>query len=345
MSLLLSILIPVYNSEKYLKKCIDSLLLPFEYRDLYEIIVVNDGSNDNSLSILESYSFKYNFISVFTQSNKGQSSARNFGLRNAKGKYIFFVDSDDFVYTDSLKFLLNICESKNLDILFFKHFYGKEKYLEGKRRRYKIVSVINNPIMTGIEYLSLFDFVNAPWACLFSREFLINSSLFFKEGYYLEDGIYMMEALIKANKVSFINLYVYFYVQRIGSTLHIFTQSHLRKLNDAFVHAIDYMDYLIKSLDIDDKNAVYRCMAHRDSFIISLLFRFLRFTESGDYVMNVLSHFENKGLYPIICSKYLPLKIKLVYWILNNKKIYIALFSTIKYIERYKHKHFYNVHI
>ena len=333
MELLLSIVIPVYNSEKYLKKCLDSLLLPKEYRNLYEIVAVNDGSTDDSLSILESYSSEYKFVRMFNQCNKGQSSARNLGLRMAEGKYIFFVDSDDFVFTDSLKYLVDLCKSITLDLLFFRHFHGEENDLTQKKNKYKITSVANDsPIMTGMAYLSLFDFVNSPCLCLFSRQFLITSSLFFKEGYYLEDGIYMMEALLKAKRVSSIDLYVYFYVQRAGSTMHNFTQSHLRKLNDSFVHAIDYMDYLIRSFAIENENALYRCVAHRDSFIISLLIRFLRYSESADYVRTVLTHFVDVGLYPITYSKFLPLRVKLVYWILNNRRLFEALFSMRKCI-------------
>lgn len=327
MDILLSIIIPVYNSEKYLEKCLNSLLLKEKYKYLYEIIIVNDGSLDDSSSILASYSYKYDFIHVFDQSNKGQASARNLGLKQAKGKYVFFVDSDDFVITNSLEILLDWIIDKDLDILLFCHFAGNIKYLEQKIKEYRIDKIEVNPIITGEQYLSLFDYTNCPWLSFFNRKFLIESSLFFQEGYYLEDGIFMMESLLRAKRVSFVDLHVYLYVYRRGSTLRTYTKEHLRKLNESFLHAIDYMDGLIKSGLSVNKNTLCRCMAHRDSFIISLLFRFLRYSEDSYFVNEVMLFLIKKDLYPIHVTEYLPLKVKLLYRVVNNKKIFDMLFS------------------
>ena len=93
--MLISIIVPVYNVENYLKECIDSILRQ-EFRD-YEIILVDDGSKDDSGKICDEYGKKYSFISVIHKKNGGLSDARNFGLKIAKGEYILFIDSDDYI--------------------------------------------------------------------------------------------------------------------------------------------------------------------------------------------------------------------------------------------------------
>lgn len=114
---LVSVIIPVYNVENYLKECLDSVLNQ-TYKNI-EVIVINDGSTDKSLHILEDYSSKFNNIKIIDQENSGQSVARNKGLENAKGKYIYFLDSDDYILPDTLKKLIKKLEMNNLDIIRF----------------------------------------------------------------------------------------------------------------------------------------------------------------------------------------------------------------------------------
>ena len=96
-NLLLSIIIPAYNVEKYIGECLDSLTRQNFNASLYEVIIINDGSTDSTEKIALEYSSKYNYIKVFSQTNQGVSIARNTGLKIATGKYVTFLDSDDFV--------------------------------------------------------------------------------------------------------------------------------------------------------------------------------------------------------------------------------------------------------
>ena len=104
-----SIVIPVYNVEKYLEECIESAIKQ-SLNDI-EIICINDGSTDSSLEILKKYEKKYSNIIVISQENKGLSASRNVGIRKAKGKYIYFLDSDDFIDTNSMELCYKECES------------------------------------------------------------------------------------------------------------------------------------------------------------------------------------------------------------------------------------------
>ncbi len=117
----LSIIIPVYNNEPTIKRCLDSILK--QKTDLnYEVLVVNDGSNDNSLAILEQYSKKNNKITLLRQQNSGVSSARNLGLRHAQGEYIMFVDGDDFLSNDWADTIQNAMENKEADYIIFSNY-------------------------------------------------------------------------------------------------------------------------------------------------------------------------------------------------------------------------------
>ncbi len=114
---MVSVIIPVYNVEPYLRECMDSIVNQ-TLRDI-EIICVNDGSTDGSLSILEEYRANDPRIAVISQDNKGLSAARNRGLSQARGKYIYFVDSDDYVALDTLKDVARLAEDHHVDAAVF----------------------------------------------------------------------------------------------------------------------------------------------------------------------------------------------------------------------------------
>ena len=112
--MMISIIVPVYNSEKYIDRCLDSILNQ-TYKDL-EIVLVNDGSNDQSLKILENYALRDTRIKVVNQENKGVAAARNTGLDNATGDYILYVDSDDWIENNMVERMVEL--SANADIVF-----------------------------------------------------------------------------------------------------------------------------------------------------------------------------------------------------------------------------------
>ena len=118
---LLSIVVPVYNTEKFLSSCLDSLLNQDLTVDEYEIICVNDGSKDGSSEILEKYSEQYSNIRVVTQENQGHAAARNSGMSFAKGKYIWFVDSDDYVDAQCFGFIVQLMDETSADILSIRY--------------------------------------------------------------------------------------------------------------------------------------------------------------------------------------------------------------------------------
>ena len=118
--IILSIIIPVYNVEKYIRKTLESIFESTFPKSEFEVIVVNDGTKDNSISIVNEFAAKFDNLKIINQENQGLSVARNTGLKAARGKYVWFVDSDDWVEYDSLPFLLKHLEHSDKDVLMFK---------------------------------------------------------------------------------------------------------------------------------------------------------------------------------------------------------------------------------
>lgn len=185
----LSVIVPVYNTEEYLKECIDSILN--QTLDLYEVIIVDDGSTDGSLDIINGYVENYSNVHAISQKNCGQGAARNMGLRIAKGEYIYFIDSDDILEKNALEHCYNLAYKNKLDMLIFESdIFGNievenmEQYMF-HRRINRIGEVLNGVDFIEENYYKI-SLLNIPFT-LYLREFLINNRLFFLEQTIYED--------------------------------------------------------------------------------------------------------------------------------------------------------------
>lgn len=232
-----SIIIPVYNTEQYLSRCLNSCLDQDLSSTEYEIIAVNDGSTDGCLELLMDYENRYPNIHVFTQENKRQGAARNLGLKKAKGKYIWFVDSDDRIAPNCLKQILQIAFDS--DILLFPGCWCE-----------------NNGIITYSSYdvphsQSIADgfYRVTPCGYIYRRNFLIEHDLFFLERVVYEDNEFVPKTFFKAQNLSYIENPAYYCLDRISSTTRSFTKD---KCMDLFCVAKKI--YLYKQEFVTDDN-------------------------------------------------------------------------------------------
>ena len=140
---LVTIVLNVYNCEKYVKKCLDSLIKQ-TYKNL-EILIINDGSTDKSLEICEKYQKKDNRIRIITHENCGLSLSRNAGIDNAKGEYIYFIDSDDYIEKDTIEYLYNLCKKYDSKISTCDpiDIYDYNVKVKNKKEKIEIVSSID----------------------------------------------------------------------------------------------------------------------------------------------------------------------------------------------------------
>lgn len=213
---LLSIIIPVYNVEKYIGKCLESCLNQDLPEEAYEIVVVNDGTPDNSMSVVEQFRYRHTNIRIVERENGGLSAARNTGLYVAKGEYIWFVDSDDTIAGNCLGYLLATATGKRLDVLCF----GLSLiFPDGKADVFPINHEESGKVYKGILFLCNVSMPASACIALYRRDFLIDNGLRFIEGILHEDQEFTPRAYSLASRIAYLDRSLYCYYQRGGSIM------------------------------------------------------------------------------------------------------------------------------
>lgn len=208
----LSIIIPVYKTERYLRKCLDSCVQ--QNVSEYEIIIVDDGSPDNSLSIAKEYASSYNNIKIISQSNAGLSAARNAGLNCACGNYVWFVDSDDWIEENCLGRIYSLLKS-GVDILQLQY----RKVYEKDNSNLEIPFYVINGIKNGKEIIRLGGLPAPAQFSIYRTDFLRNKGLKFYEGILHEDSEFKPRATYLANSISSDTDVSYNYLQRESGSI------------------------------------------------------------------------------------------------------------------------------
>lgn len=271
---IVSVIVPVYNVEKYVRECIESLIHQ-TYKEL-EIILINDGSKDNSLDICKEYEKKDNRIKVIDKENQGVSVTRNLGIKKSNGKYIMFIDADDYIEKDTILNMVSAIQKNNSDIVL-----SKVKLLENGtfKETYsyynediEIKDEIKKELISSLFYdnkNSKFSYVGGPFAKLISKEFIINNQIdFYTNLIYGEDLIFSLLLYINSESIYFLNQSNYIYRQNENSTMNKFN-----------INIIKYYINLINNIsDIFEKNNLkYEYGKEFNYFILKQIDKFLEF--------------------------------------------------------------------
>lgn len=200
----ISIIVPIYNAEKYLNKCIKSLIN--QTKENLEFILINDGSTDSSEEIIKSY--QDTRIKYFKNKNQGIGKTRNFGIKKSTGKYIMFLDSDDFLATNACEELFKKAEQDKLDLVI-NNFYRVEE--ETSKQEEVIISKFKNTTLKENKEL-LLEINLAPWNKLYKSELLKNNKIKFVEDLKYEDAPFVIEAMDKAKRIGQVNKCLNYYV-------------------------------------------------------------------------------------------------------------------------------------
>lgn len=236
----LSIIVPVYNAEQYLEKCVNSLLGQ-SYSNI-EVLLINDGSKDNSLAICNKFAEIDKRVRVFTQENSGQSKARNVGLDSATGEFIAFVDSDDWVEKDYFELLVNACIKHDADVscasILRVHQHGQKIRIKyDKEEVYTIaqekVDVARVPDMCYV------------WNKVYKRSFLDKISLRFIEGMFFEDVDFVTRAVYFSNKLVTVPNTYYHYWTNYNSTVKTMRKSD-KKRKDSLISKERVLEFFRK---------------------------------------------------------------------------------------------------
>ena len=245
--MLITIIIPIYNSENHLVRCLDSIYTAKRNFPI-ELILVNDGSTDNSQTICEEYASKHKNINIISQKNEGLSSARNAGLKIAKGEYISFIDSDDTIESNYFSSLLPYIESKYDVINFGYNRIEDEEVIKQTAKN----SVLNrNDIIEIITNSSINKFLWFVWRRIYKRSFLLNHNIFFnKDIKYAEDSVFTLEVLSQLNCLVTIEECLYNYIETQNSlTAQTFKDNLLQKMEIQYIKRLE-----IKFPDIEEKD-------------------------------------------------------------------------------------------
>jgi len=209
----LSIIIPVFNVELYVERCLRSCAEQDISSLEYEIIVINDGTRDKSLEICERIAKEYNNITIISQENKGLSVARNNGFAIATGEYVWFVDSDDWIESNCLSELVDRLYEQNLDALLI----SAANVNNTKTVRYSSRPDLEGKVLSGKELLKSGKWEHCVQFTIYRREFLTINNLFFFPGIFHEDTEFSPRAYYFAERVSIIDRIIYFIYQNPNS--------------------------------------------------------------------------------------------------------------------------------
>lgn len=208
-----SIVVPVYNVEKYLCKCIDSILKQ-TYKN-FELILVDDGSLDDSSKICDDYAKKDTRISVYHKKNGGLSDARNYGIKLCHGDYLILIDGDDYVESDYLEKVNKVLmKDREIDVLKF-----KLNLVDDDGNIIRKENGLNYDGLTNFNELIKLEFFEPAWSYVYNLVFWNGNNFTYMKGKIHEDFGLTPEIIMKANKIYYMNSYCYNYVQRAGSIM------------------------------------------------------------------------------------------------------------------------------
>lgn len=319
----ISIIIAVYNVEKYLRKCLDSLIN--QTFNNIEIICINDGSTDNSLKILKEYKAKDDRIIIVEQENQGPGVARNKGIDIAQGKYIMFVDPDDWLELNACELAYNQIEKNNNDFVIFDYriyIEESENFIEEKNHFEPYQDVLKNSEIN-INNLKTNFFQNGySWGKIYNKNFLLNNSIKYLPLYLCEDVPFTFFSILLAKSFSILNIPLYIYRIRTSSACN-----NADNWKDLFISR----RYLLNFIDLQNykKNILKN---YAEYSLNSLLFYFNKFSKDKstgqDFKKELFEYFDT-------LSEYQTLRHKIIYFLLklNLDRLYFVLRKFRSYLQ------------
>ena len=296
----LSIVSTLFNSATYLPKCLDSLLCQDIPKSDYEIILVVDGSPDNSEAIAQSYAAKNENIRVIIQENKGLAGARNTGVRAAQGKYLYFVDPDDYILENSLHRLLEIMEEEDLDVLRFGYQEVDEHYQPTRSARHYKRADYSSCLMDGYSFMARrLGIACYVWTYLYRTSLVKGNSLFFIEGEYFDDTPWLPRVLSYAKRVDSIDWDRHFYLIRSNSLVQAVDKKSIhRKINGELFLVSELKRQYDATENINGRRWYKMMIAHCVVALLTLV-GLVEFENRSSYILSL----KQKRVFPLSLYK------------------------------------------
>lgn len=283
-----SVIIPVYNVEQYLRKCLDTVINQ-TFKEI-EIICINDGSTDNSLNILNEYAGRDRRIVILNQKNQGAGASRNYGVKRARSPFVFFVDSDDWIDLNCVDKLYKKITQTQSDICILGLQIYDEKNNTLKQDSYFDTSCYKNRKHEVCNYKEIKNFIFrrfAPYLKLYNKNFFINNNLFFDTTMYFEDVVPHVKAMLLANRISFLDENLYFYRSNRSTSMMGSAKSSL-KVMDAFIYFTQIEQFIFdhhleQELGLQFRNFFYEQIQYHTTRITDQQIKSLFIAKAKEY--------------------------------------------------------------
>ena len=311
----LSIILPVYNVAKFIPDCLDSLLCQDIAKEDYEIICVNDGSPDNSAEVIEEYAKLHSNIKLISQPNSGVCVARNNGFENAKGKYTWFIDPDDYIAPNCLGKLLSVLDEKNADLITFDYFNVEEE------SSFKDVKASELKIEEQVGYSSKGG--GCQYIC--RRQYLLDNGIIYnKDLAYGEDYLWAFQINYRKHVGLETKSEIYYYRQRQGSAMHSKSEEKKRRhQRDMWALAKIYGEEYKRCQSEDLPQSVLKNIKQRQVLCAqSVILDLIKLSKDKQEVKETLAKLKQDGLYPY----------KMPWWQLKDKSLAGGLKNKLFYL-------------
>ncbi len=332
----LSILVSMYNAEDYIIRCLNSLSNQDIPEESYEVLIMNDGSSDSSKLLVEEYMSLHSNVCLFSQKNMGNFSARNGLLKKAKGEYIYFVDSDDYVAYNSLGTILETAQQNDLDLM------GFEMLLTKKTDETTFVSEIDlntdsMVITDGLQYIQDHKNMRVEVCWYFiKRSFLEKYKITYHEAKFHMDVLFTYDLFLKAERVAYLPLSIYRYFQSENSIMRSTGKAHnLKRIKNTMILVLK-LSHLINGLEKEKGygSVIDTIRFKRDSF---LFFLFIKIFKTGIPLRELrekIATLESVNSYPFysfIGKEHNTLQFKILNCIFNRKTLFFPVYSFSKF--------------
>lgn len=321
----LTYIVTVYNTESMIARCMTSLLSQGLENDEFEILLVDNGSTDNSGRVCDEFAAKYGNVRVLHLENLGAGASRNSGIKAAKGDYIWYIDSDDLIEPNVVRGLLEKAINQNLDVVSFdlQLAWEDENLNVIRTEPFIITNKSGKDVMNGEEYSLNVSMPSAQWCSLYRKSFLLENNIWFIEKITYEDQDYTPRAYYLAKRASHVNVIVYNYIQRSGSITKCIDNRE-RRAND-YLTVCDSLYKFVNNNKFKKGTPIYAYMMGKISFDFA---QALRFCKPNDAMLKT---FAQKEYYPLYIDRSYSAKTKIKYTLINfSLFFYVSLHEFLK---------------
>ena len=329
----LSYILPMYNVQGFLDTCLHSLVNQGLARGTFEIILVNDGSKDQTLAVAERWARAWPEIKIIDQKNGGQAVARNAGMRLATGEYLWFIDSDDFILDGVVPTLLKAAKEAQVDVLTFELCQLPVGTPPAAKFNPHLQA---EPAVNGIKFIEKHNYNNGPWLFIARKAFLQEIGLVYKEGRRCEDGMFTMETLCRVSRVTHSPSPAYVYVRHAASITKSRDPEIYRWWLEGFAHAIEFFNGLIAEQELNPlatPGFLRRLKSRRDSYTMFYCLRLLQSTQTLGEIIGTHRELRAKKWIPLndlSLQEYPGLKWRGLRYLVGHTWIFVPAVLTLK---------------